>query len=480
MKAINLCLSCLLALSLWSLSACRDVTTQVNPSGLTATNFYKNGADADVAINACYDAFQNPERYVLWGDGRADLLAPTDRSAISELQLTTGNLNASNGYIGWENMYEAIKRTNSVLKNVPGITNAGFASRRERVLGEAYFLRAMAYFYLVRTFDNVPLILEPYESLTQDFFPKQATPEQVYAQVELDLKAAETRLTDRPFSSAVELKGKASLGAVRSALTDLYLWQKKYQAAADAAQQVIGSPAGYALVSGANFGTIFYNKNTSESIWEVQFNNTYLETVNGVAGQTQNNNLVSQFLPLGGTGYAGGNWTLKYSTKLLNAYVPADVRGPVTVRNTGTPSGAPFRDPNTQYINKYQGTLGNQNALRFFDANQVIYRLADVLLMRAEALNELGKTADAIPLLNQIRTRAGLPVTTAVSQTDVRLAIENERFLELAFEGKRYFDLKRTGRYAAVTGNTDPNWLRWPITVTELAKNPNLVQNLGY
>ena len=259
---------------------------------------------------------------------------------------------------------------------------------------------------------------------------------------------------------------------MRSAQTDLYLWQKKYQAAADAAQQVINSPAGYALVSGVNFGTIFYNKNTSESIWEIQFNNAYLEG--------NNNNLVNQFLPLGGTGYAGGNWTLKYSTKLLNAYVPADVRGPVTVRNTGTPTGAPFRDPNTQYVNKYQGTLGNQNALRFFDANQVIYRLADVILMRAEALNELGKTADAIPLLNQIRTRAGLSVTTAVSQADVRLAIENERFLELAFEGKRYYDLKRTGRYAAVTGNTDPNWLRWPITATELAKNPNLVQNPGY
>ena len=182
-------------MTLLSLSACRDVTTQVNPSGITATNFYKNGADADVAINACYDAFQNPERYVLWGDGRADLLAPTDRSAISELQLTTGNLNASNAYIGWENMYEVIKRTNSVLKNVPGITDPGFASRKERVLGEAYFLRAMAYFYLVRTFDNVPLVLEPYESLTQDFFPKQAPPEQVYAQVEADLKAAETRLT---------------------------------------------------------------------------------------------------------------------------------------------------------------------------------------------------------------------------------------------------------------------------------------------
>jgi hypothetical protein len=472
MKTINISFASGLAITLLSLTGCRDVTEQVNPSGITATNFYQNGADADVAINSCYDAFQNPERYVLWGDGRSDLFTVTDRSGINEQQLVNGNLNATNGYIGWENMYEAIKRTNSVLKNVPGITDLGFAGRKERVLGEAYFLRAMAYFYLVRTFDNVPLILEPYESLTQDFFPKQALPEQVYTQVEADLKAAESRLTNQPFSAGVEQKGRASLGAVRAAMTDLYLWQKKYQQAADAAQQVISSPNGYALVSGANFGTIFYNKNTTESIWEIQLNNAYLEG--------NNNNLVNQFLPLGGTGYAGGNWTLKYSTKLLNAYAPADLRGPVTVRNTGSPNATGFRDANTPYINKYQGTLTNGNVVRYFDANQVIYRLADMILMRAEALNELGKTPDAIPLLNQIRTRAGLAATTATSQAELRLALENERFLELAFEGKRYYDLKRTGRYAAVTGNPDPNWLRWPITSTEITKNPNLIQNPGY
>lgn len=470
MKSIHKNRLIYLSLLLTPLQSCRDVTIQLSPSSISAANFYKNGADADVAINGCYDAFQNSERYVFWGDGRSDLFAVTDRSTLTEQQITNGDVNASNGLVSWNEQYAAINRTNSVLKNVPGIADPGLENRRERILGEAYFLRAMAYFYLVRTFDNVPLILEPYESLSQDFFPKQATPDQLYTQIESDLKAAESRLSDKPFSSAVELKGKASLGSVRSALADLYLWQKKYEPAAEAALKVINSPAGYSLVSGANYATIFLNKNTSESIWEIQYNNTYLEG--------NNNNLVNRFLPLGGTGYGAGNWTIKYSAKLLAAYLPEDLRGPVTVKNTG--AGAPWRDANTEYIAKYQGTLANQNATRFFDSNQVIYRLADVILMRAEALNELGKTADAIPLLNQIRTRAGLAATSAVSQAEVRLAIEQERFLELAFEGKRYFDLKRTGRYAAVTGHTDPNWLRWPITANELIKNQNLVQNPGY
>lgn len=470
MKSTDKCLILSLSVLLVTLQSCRDVTVQLSPSSISAANFYKNGADADVAINGCYDAFQNPDRYVLWGDGRSDLFAVTDRSALTEQQLSNGDVNASNALVAWNEQYSAINRTNSVLKNVPAIPDPGLDNRRERILGEAYFLRAMAYFYLVRTFDNVPIILEPYESLSQDFFPKQATPAQLYTQIETDLKAAESRLTDRPFTTAVELKGKASLGSVRSALADLYLWQKKYELAAEAALQVINSPAAYSLVSGANFGTIFLNKNTSESIWEIQLNNTYLEG--------NNNNLVNRFLPLGGTGYGAGNWTIKYSAKLLAAYLPEDARGPVTVKNTG--AGAPWRDANTQYIGKYQGTLANQNATRFFDSNQIIYRLADVILMRAEALNELGKTSEAIPLLNQIRTRAGLPATNAVSQAELRLAIENERFLELAFEGKRYFDLKRTGRYAAVTGHTNPNWLRWPITATEIIKNRNLVQNPGY
>lgn len=471
MKTLRFNVSLAVALVLLTTAGCREVTRQVNPSGLTATNFYKTAADADVAINGCYDAFQVADRLALWGDARADLFAVTDRSGLTDIQLVNGDLNATNGYTGWGDLFSAINRTNSVLKNVPLITDPGLDARRERILGEAYFLRAMAYFYLVRTFDNVPLILEPYDNLGQDFFPKQAPSEQVYAQVETDLKAAETRLTDRPFANNLEFRGKASLGAVRAALTDLYLWQKKYQAAADAAAQVISSPAGYALVAGANFGTIFNNRNTSESIWEIQFNNVYLEG--------NNNNLVNLFLPLGGTGYAGGNWTLRPSNKLMAAYATTDLRRGPTFQVTTTPP-APWRDPNIPYVNKYFGTLANQNATRFFDANLVVYRLADVILMRAEALNELGRTAEAIPLLNQLRTRAGVPATTATAQADVRLALENERFLELAFEGKRYFDLKRTGRYAAVTGKTDPNWLRWPLPANELVLNPNLVQNNGY
>ncbi|MBC7912692.1 MAG: RagB/SusD family nutrient uptake outer membrane protein [Pyrinomonadaceae bacterium] len=479
----------LLALLIITVS-CEKVTDQVNPSGITPESFYKNASDADAAIISAYDAFQNPERYVLWGDARSDLLVQSDRSGINELQLAKGDVNSSNPYAAWDNMYNAIKRANSVLKNVPLINDASLdiGNKRARIMGEAYFLRALAYFYLVRTFDNVPLILEPYESLNQDLYPKQAAPAEVYAQIEKDLIAASPRLADLPYGTNVQQnKGRATKGAVRSALTDLYLWNKNYQKAADTALAVINSPANYTLVSGANYGNMFNTatENSSESIFEIQI--TYANNFEGLGARGQNTNgLVNMFLPLAANGFAGGDYVIRPSDKLMNAFSGNDLRRAATFGNTGPiPNTPPFRDANLPYVSKYMGTVTTSGGaiVRYTDANQIIYRLADVILMRAEALNELGGTGTftAITLLNSIRSRAGLLPTTALDQSEVRLAIENERFLELAFEGKRYFDLKRTGRYAAVTGNPNANWLRWPIINTELPPlNPNIIQNPGY
>jgi hypothetical protein len=454
---------CLVAVS------CTKVTEQVPDSLITPSNFYKTASDADNAINACYDALQgNPVAFEIWGDGRADMLASTDRSSSIDLQVVSGNVSSSNDYANWSLLFNGINRCNSVIKNVPGITDPALSTRKDRILGEAYFLRALFNFYLARTFETAPLIMQPNEDLSGDFFPKNSDRATVFAQVEADLKKAEPLVGDVPFSTVVENKGKASKAAIRSTLADLYLWQKKYQAAADMATAVIASSAGYSLVPGANFATIFTAKNTSESILEVQFNNTYQE------GNT--NGLTDIFLPLGGS-YTAGNLRYQPTVALLNALPANDNRASITYKNTGA-APAPFRDANKLYIAKYPGTLvGN---ILYQDGNRIIYRLAEVILFKAEALNELGQTPEAIILLNQVRTRAGIGNTTAATQADTRLAIERERFAELAFEGKRYYDLVRTGRYAAVTGFTNADWLRWPILGTEVTRNPNLVQNKGY
>jgi len=451
------------------LICCTKVTEQIPNSNITPTNFYKTASDADNAINACYDALQGaPNNYEIWGDGRADMLASTDRSGSSDLQVTSGNVSATNDYVGWGSLYGGINRCNGVIKNVPGISDAALTPRRDRIIGEAYYLRALFYFYLARTFENVPLILQPYEDLGGDFFPKTSPRQLIFEQIEKDLKLAEVMIPDLPFSTTIENKGKATKAAVRSTLADLYLWEKKYQQAADIAALVISSPANYALVPGAAFSTIFTAKNTNESIFEVQYNYSFQEG--------NNNSLTDLFLPLGGS-ITAGNLRYQPTAALLNALPPGDNRSSVTYKNTGA-SPAPYRDANKLYIAKYPGTIvGN---ILYQDANRMVYRLAEIILFRAEALNELGQTQLAVPLLNQIRARAGLTPTTGSSQSDVRLAIEQERFAELAYEGKRYFDLVRTGRYAAVTGYTNPDYLRWPLPASELIRNPNLVQNSGY
>jgi tetratricopeptide (TPR) repeat protein len=462
-KNILILTSCLFAL------ACSKVTEQVPESSITPLNFYKTASDADNAINSCYDALQgNPVNFEIWGDGRTDMLASTDRSSSSDLQVTSGNISISNDYVSWGSLYSGINRCNSVLKNVPNIDDAALAARKDRILGEAYFLRGLFYFYLARTYESAPMILEPYENLSGNFFPAKSDRATLFEQVEKDLKLAESLVPDLPFSSQVENKGKATKAAIRATLADLYLWQKKYQAAADAASLVIASPAGYSLVSGDNFATIFTAKNTTESIFEVQYNYTYQEG--------NNNGITDIFLPLGGS-LTAGNLRYQPSQALLNALPVNDKRAAITYKNTGT-APAPYRDANKLYVAKYPGTIVS-NVL-YQDANRIVYRLAEVILFRAEALNELNQVTEAITLIDQIRTRAGLAKTTATTQAAVRLAIENERFVELAFEGKRYYDLVRTGRYAQVTGFTNPNWLRWPLPAGEVTRNNNLVQNPGY
>lgn len=138
------------------------------------------------------------------------------------------------------------------------------------------------------------------------------------------------------------------------------------------------------------------------------------------------------------------------------------------------------------FINKWR------NFQEGSDQNYIIYRLADVLLLKAEALNELGDLAGAAALVNQIRARVNLPAITASNQAEMRLAIEKERRLELAFEGHRWYDLKRTGRAIEVINNVkgendiplgyqlNENRLLWPIPQAELDKNTKLTQNPGY
>ena len=246
---------------------------------------------------------------------------------------------------------------------------------------------------------------------------------------------------------------------------------KDYTNAAAQALNVMNNST-YSLVTGAAaYANMFSasSKNSTESIFEIQY----------VSSSLESNGLFSLYVPTPApTGIQGGSYQIVPTTKIINAFETGDIRRNVSVSNS--PATPPL-----PYVGKYLRLTNGT------DPNIINMRLADIILVRAEALNNLGQTADAAAALNMIRRRAfGLPLTAPSAHDfpsandvangyDITLAIENERMKELCFEGQRFYDLVRTGRAAAVLGIT-ANQTLWPIPLRETGRNPKLTQNPGY
>lgn len=446
--------------------SCTDVLEQTPQHVIAETNFWKTGNDAEAAIIASYDRLQ------ALSDG--NIIAPSVQSDEATSitnndrydEFDRNNILADNPRVEqyWERNYSGIHRVNDVLKRVPGIEDATFTTEnRERIVGEAYFLRAYFYFNLVRNYGGVPLITEPYTTFKTDFTKERATPDAVYSQVIADLLEAEKRLP-QTYPTLFAAKGRATLGAAKAMLARVYLYRKDYQKAADKAAEVLALPL-YSLVTGANYPAIYTpaGKNSTEGIFEIQF----------LSSASEGMDVFRRFLPSAQTGSpanTGGDYWAAPTDDMTNAFEPNDIRKAVNLAVTTRP---PFNTAGLPYVAKYRRTTAGD------DPNLYMIRLADVILIRAEALNELNQTAQAAPLVNQIRNRAGLANTTATTQAAMRDVIEKERRLEFAFEGQRWHDLVRTGRAEAKLGITTTK-LVWPIPARERNVNPKLTQNPGY
>ena len=334
--------------------------------------------------------------------------------------------------------YEGINRANRAISIIPTLDKAD-ANIRERLVGEAKFLRAFMYFTLVKAYGGVPVIDHvPNPASEEDRLMQltRKTPAEVYAFIEKDLTEAAAVL---PLKSAysVSEKGRASQGAAYALLAKVNLYQKNWQNVVDNCNLVTG----YSLV--ANYASMFRlaGENDAESIFEIQGTGTV--PIKGIAGYSNIQ---------GARGAGGWGWGFNTpSQSLLNAYEANDVRKNATIIFAGTTlydgRVVPTTVENPMY--NYKAYSSSFTDAWETDTNIKYLRFAEVVLMKAEALNELGQTADAIVLLNQIRNRAELANTTAISQSDLRTAIWKERRVEMAFEHDRFFDLVRTGQAAA-------------------------------
>ncbi len=334
--------------------------------------------------------------------------------------------------------YQGINRCNQALKYLPQLDKAD-SQLRQRLTGEAKFLRAFMYFTLVRSFGGVPLVDHvPVTGVEAD---KQMTltrksKEEIYAFIEQDLKDAIAVLPNKSAYGASDV-GRASVGAAHALLAKVYLYQKKWQLAVDEAN----------LVTGYSLTPVFQDiykvsgENNAESIFEI--NGT-----GGTAGRA-----IQQYSQVqGARGTTGWGWGFATPTQsLYDAYSATDSRRDATIIHRDmTLYDGYYVGPNTENkFYNYKAYSSNYRDQASTDVNIRYLRYAEILLIKAEAMNELGQTAAAIPFLNQVRNRANIGNTPASSQADVRLDIWKQRRLELAFEHDRWFDLVRTGQAQA-------------------------------
>ncbi|MCF8246679.1 MAG: RagB/SusD family nutrient uptake outer membrane protein [Saprospiraceae bacterium] len=487
MKNIIAILSFLLFLTMFS---CMDfLDLEPHSQSIAVQNsdadsvYFKSASEVEAALAGAYSDFKNEYwqlDYFVNGDAQSDDAYAggdnPDNFQIDDYHLDATNRNVSRD---WAYLYSTIGKCNTVINNVGAVTDPDLtAARKEEIIGEASFIRAFMYFQLVQQWGDVPLQLTEVKTISADkldeiyaiIFPARSPQAEVYAQIIKDLETALTRV--RPTAPH---KGFVTTGAVNAVLAKVYatLAPQDWAKVGQYCDAVIAG--GYTLLPSYDALWDNANENSAESIFEINYD-----------GGTADGNWGTKI-------FRGLDWK-KFNLPSNDLIAAFDAEGDMIRKN----ASIAFEDvsgkwsdehyPQTQYpfINKWH------NFQEGSDQNYIFIRLADILLLKAEAMNELGDQPGAAAIVNQIRDRVNLAPTPATSQADLRLAIEKERRLELAFEAHRWFDLKRTGRAAEVMSQTidhtgqpigyviTPQRLVWPIPQAELDKNSKLVQNDGY
>ena len=350
----------------------------------------------------------------------------------------------------WANPYTGIYPVNAILSNVTA-SNTLSATFKTQINGEMKCLRAFYYFNLVNLFGGVPIITST-DYKTNAVVPR-ASADSVYNQILSDLADAQKALP-ATYPSSGHLR--PNLYTVLSLLAKVQLYRQQWQAAYDAANTVIGSGV-YSLETDPN--NVFLD-GSSEAIWQIPATN-----LNDVTQEART------FIP-----YSSGTIPGYLLTSFLqNAFEPGDLRFQSWVKDYKV-NGKDFYGPY-----KYK----NVSPASPTTEDYMLFRLAELYLIRAEAAAQLGNTVGALADLNQVRSRAGITPSTASSQTDILTAIMHERQVELFTEwSNRWFDLKRTGTAGTVLGAEKTGWkdyqALYPVSKTQLQFNPALTQNPGY
>lgn len=459
--------------------------------------------DDDVAVamaNACYRTLQSSNMYNqrLWTldivAGNSIVGAGGGDDGLETVQASNFTTQSDNGmalYM-WRSPWVGIGQCNILIQALEGKDLAP-GSIQARSLGEALFLRAHYYYVLVRLYGGVPLRLKPFNPGESTDIAR-ASADDVYKQIIADTEKAATLLPAKSEYSDDEL-GRATKDAAYTMLADIYLTlapdhNEYYSNVVTLCDQV--AALGYDLTQ-CNYEDNFDAtiNNGKESIFEVQYSGN---TEYDFWGNNPQSSWLSTFMGPRNSDFVAGSYGWNQPTEeFMSQYEEGDKRKDLTVLYEGCPDfdGKAYKSSYsiTGYnVRKFLVPKSVSPEYNTCPANFVVYRYADVLLMKAEALNELGQTSAAAEPLNIVRRRAGLPAVSGLSQADMREKIIHERRIELAFEGHRWFDMIRInhGEYAISflksigKSRVTKDRLLFPIPQTEMDANQLMTQNPGY
>ena len=499
----------LAAVLVTGLSSCNDFLTIYPTDKTIGEDFWKTKEDVQGMVTGAYGSMISygcQERAIIWGAYRSDELVKYSSYNNTNLEnISAVNLLPQNGYNSWESFYAVINRCNIVLnhaadvmENDPAFTKGDYDETRAQMLA----LRSLCYFYLVRTFRDVPYTTQSYEDDDQEMVIPQVAPDSVLQYCINDLEEAERYIMRSGAYGEDNWRnvGYFTRDAVRALLADIYLWrasinhsQADYQKCISYADQIIKAKDEYYQANSTGmatiekdpyhlidrdiaFSSIFIEGNSSESILEWQYDgsnnsnlaleNLYYETGNSDNHQTTSALMASQIFNFydekantaqGQKVYVSKNdyryWYNVYGVNSEEA-TELSVRKMVSTR-FGVSSGSQISTDPTKF--NVGETQSNSRTFDNYRQNWIVYRLTDVMLMKAEALvqtaaNDSDRVAldQAFNLVQAVNKRSmaknvsdTLQISAFPDRESMELLVLAERERELCFEGKRWFDLMR-------------------------------------
>lgn len=406
-----------------AVTSCEDYLTVAPENDLIKEKFWTKREDVYSALGATYNALREASlQSLIFGEVRADLVKFTGGSFADYAKIGASNISPTNSKVNWKAYYAAINLANTLMyydDEVFAKDQTFTKDMMDAVEAEALFIRSLSYFYLIRLWKDVPLVLEASISDTTDLYKPKSPENVVIQQIISDLLKAKELAYTTEYKGTAYFYGRANKYSITALLADVYLWSEQYQKSYDACDEIINSGL-YSLEDNETWFNIYYPGNSpKESIIEIQYND---------ALDNQENPLYYELIPV--SGGMGCEMNAKNVSLILEKEDLRNFQG----------KGAPWKYRGKDAL----GLVSRTSTER--DGNWIIYRFADILLIKAEAAIELGKFDEANNLIRETLLRAGMPYEEVYDKELLRQEILDEKGREFMLEGKRWFDLLRAAK----------------------------------